>query len=315
MSGDVISERGLLFLGSRMRRLGERMQADVARVIEQAGLPLQPSHYPLLATLDCEGPMTIGTMAQSLGLSQPAVTRSVARLAELGLVATTKVHRDQRHKTVALTEQAQAVLAQSAATVWPRVEAAVAEVCGDGARPLLALLARLERGLDDASLDRRAPMLTVLPFSDDLARRSTTSTHSGSRRCSRSNRPIARCWNSRGRASIAPGGDIRFVAAEGLGVVGACALQKTGERRFELTKMGVLPEARGRKAGEFCTRDDRACGRVGRGNAVPADQRRAVRRRYICMRRSASCMMPKSCAIMVAAMPAAMWRCGYRFPE
>ncbi|MFV3517351.1 hypothetical protein ACNJD8_22330, partial [Mycobacterium tuberculosis] len=65
--------------------------------------------------------------------------------------------------------QAQAVLAQSAATVWPRVEAAVAEVCGDGARPLLALLARLERGLDDASLDRRAPMLTVLPFSDDLA--------------------------------------------------------------------------------------------------------------------------------------------------
>ena len=31
-------------------------------------------------------------------------------------------------------------------------------------------------------------------------------------------------------------------------------MQKTGERRFELTKMGVLPEARGRKAGEFLLR-------------------------------------------------------------
>ena len=34
-------------------------------------------------------------------------------------------------------------------------------------------------------------------------------------------------------------------------VVGACALQKTGEGRFELTKMGVRESARGRKAGEF----------------------------------------------------------------
>lgn len=48
-----------------------------------------------------------------------------------------------------------------------------------------------------------------------------------------------------------PGGDIVFVEAEGLGIVGACALRKTGEGAFELTKMGVLESARGRKAGEF----------------------------------------------------------------
>jgi N-acetylglutamate synthase-like GNAT family acetyltransferase len=50
---------------------------------------------------------------------------------------------------------------------------------------------------------------------------------------------------------VEPGGDILFVEAEGLGLVGACALQKTGPRQFELTKMGVLERARGRKAGEF----------------------------------------------------------------
>jgi GNAT superfamily N-acetyltransferase len=50
---------------------------------------------------------------------------------------------------------------------------------------------------------------------------------------------------------IAPGGDILFVEAAGLGIVGACALQKTGDRRFELTKMGVRESARGRKAGAF----------------------------------------------------------------
>jgi len=50
---------------------------------------------------------------------------------------------------------------------------------------------------------------------------------------------------------IDKGGDILFVEARGLGVVGACALQKTGEGQYELTKMGVLERARGRKAGEF----------------------------------------------------------------
>jgi N-acetylglutamate synthase-like GNAT family acetyltransferase len=48
-----------------------------------------------------------------------------------------------------------------------------------------------------------------------------------------------------------PGGQILFVEAEGLGIVGTCALQKTGATSYELTKMGVRASARGRKAGEF----------------------------------------------------------------
>ena len=251
MPSDIISERGLLFLGSRMRRLGERMQGDVARVIDAAGLPLQPSHYPLLATLDGDGPMTIGAMVQALGLSQPAVTRSVARLVELGMVETTKIHRDQRQKTIALTKAGRAALAQSAAVVWPRVEAAVAQLCGDEATTLLALLDRLERGLDEAPLDRRTPALTLLPFTDDLA----GAFHDINAEWIQTMftlEPTDREVLENPRARIMdPGGDIRFVAAEGLGVVGTCALQKTGEGRFELTKMGVRASARGRKAGEF----------------------------------------------------------------
>jgi N-acetylglutamate synthase-like GNAT family acetyltransferase len=50
---------------------------------------------------------------------------------------------------------------------------------------------------------------------------------------------------------IEAGGDILFVEAEGLGIVGACALQKTGPTSYELTKMGVRASARGMKAGEF----------------------------------------------------------------
>ena len=53
---------------------------------------------------------------------------------------------------------------------------------------------------------------------------------------------------------IDPGGVILFVEAEDLGIVGTCALLKSGEGEYELTKMGVLESARGRKAGEFLLR-------------------------------------------------------------
>ncbi|WP_174287146.1 GNAT family N-acetyltransferase [Sphingomonas bacterium] len=94
------------------------------------------------------------------------------------------------------------------------------------------------------------PTLTILPFTDDLA----GAFHAINAQWIETMftlEPTDREVLEHPRARIIdPGGDIHFVAAEGLGVVGTCALQKTGEGRFELTKMGVLESARGRKAGE-----------------------------------------------------------------
>lgn len=47
------------------------------------------------------------------------------------------------------------------------------------------------------------------------------------------------------------GGEILFVEAEGLGIIGTCALMPVDRDSFELTKMGVRSAARGLKAGEF----------------------------------------------------------------
>ncbi|PNS09096.1 GNAT family N-acetyltransferase [Solilutibacter silvestris] len=54
-----------------------------------------------------------------------------------------------------------------------------------------------------------------------------------------------------GTKIIQPGGVILFVEHASLGIVGTCALQKTGPTSYELTKMGVLESVRGQKAGEF----------------------------------------------------------------
>jgi N-acetylglutamate synthase-like GNAT family acetyltransferase len=49
---------------------------------------------------------------------------------------------------------------------------------------------------------------------------------------------------------IEPGGSIWFAQHASLGVIGTCALVKKDEGVYELTKMGVLKQARALKAGE-----------------------------------------------------------------
>lgn len=256
MVSDVLKDRPALFLGSRLKRLAERMQSEVVKVAEQAGLAIQPSQYALLATLDAHGPQTIGALTAAMELSQPAITRMAARLAEMGLVSIDRVHKDQRHKTVSLTEAGRAGVERSKLHVWPQVDAAVRDLLAGLDGPLLDQIAAIEARLAETPLDQRAQAsseagLTVLDYSDTLAphfRDINAQWIANMYRLEQTDIDVLE--NPRERI-IDRGGDILFVEAEGLGVVGACALQKTGEDQYELTKMGVLESARGRKAGEF----------------------------------------------------------------
>ena len=86
MVDDIVEQLGHLALGTRLKRLGERLQAETTRFIEASGLPLPASQFPLLAALDRPGGLTVGELAEAVGVSQPGVTRSVARLAVQGLM-------------------------------------------------------------------------------------------------------------------------------------------------------------------------------------------------------------------------------------
>jgi DNA-binding MarR family transcriptional regulator len=53
-----------------MRRIGEMLQAEVQQLMELRSVPIQANQYPLLTSLDKNGPLTIGELADALGVSQ-----------------------------------------------------------------------------------------------------------------------------------------------------------------------------------------------------------------------------------------------------
>jgi DNA-binding MarR family transcriptional regulator/N-acetylglutamate synthase-like GNAT family acetyltransferase len=254
MSTDILRELGPIFLGSRLKRLAERMQAGAGRIITDAGLPLQPAQMPLLAALD-RGPMTVGELVEAVGSSQPGVTRAVGQLVSLGLVDSAR-GEDQRQRTLSLTPAGEAAMARIRLLIWPRVGRAVTELLDGLSGPLLDQIGAIEAALAAQPLDARvaalAPAdLAIRDFDDNLAAAfhdinaewiTTMFTME----------PADRETIEHPREHIVdPGGAILFVEAPGLGVIGTCALRKEAEGVFELTKMAVRPAVRGLKAGEF----------------------------------------------------------------
>ena len=247
---DIVQDMGPVFLGSRLKRLAERMQAEAAIAITEAGLPCQPGHMVLLAAL-AGGAKSVNQLVAAVGTSQPGVTRTLGQLGRLGLVSAVS-GTDQRQRLVSLTAEGEAAYSRARATVWPRLGSAVESLLADVPGDFLSQVGLVEHALAERPLLARAkPGLTIHEFSDDLAQ----DFHDINAEWIEAMfvlEPLDRevLQNPREKI-IAPGGIILFVEAPGLGIVGTCALKPTGGGSYELTKMGVRETARGLGAGAF----------------------------------------------------------------
>jgi len=253
MAVDVIAEGAETFLGSRLKRLAERMQAGASRFVGSLGLEVQPTHMGLLAALD-RAPMTVGQLVDAVGTSQPGVTRGIGQLTEMGLVEAAR-GADQRQKTLRLTPAGEAAMVRIKLQVWPRLEQAVKAITDGLSGGFLDQIAAIERALAETPLEARAagagPQLRLREYSPDL-------------------QPVFHAINAEWITAmfrlepadlevledpqthiLDGGGAILFVEAPALGIIGTCALRMTGPNSAELTKMGVRASARGLKAGEF----------------------------------------------------------------
>jgi DNA-binding MarR family transcriptional regulator len=153
---DVVRALGYLCLGTRLKRIGEQVQADTQRIMEQCGVTLQAGQYPLLAAIDRLGPLSIGELAEALGVTQPGVTRAVGLLADAGYLSARKEKGDQRVRRLSLTREGAALIARSKTEIWPLIEAAVRETCDRLEGELIDRLNQLEDALREKPLHHRA---------------------------------------------------------------------------------------------------------------------------------------------------------------
>src|SRR5262245_40378730 len=128
MTRDVVRELGFLTLGTRLKRIGERLQADAQRIMGDHGGRLHASQYPFMAAIDSLGPLTVGERAEAVGITQPGATRAVTQLVELGFLRAEQFPDDQRRRIISFSEEGRQLVDMAKRQVWPMVESAVRDV-------------------------------------------------------------------------------------------------------------------------------------------------------------------------------------------
>jgi N-acetylglutamate synthase-like GNAT family acetyltransferase/DNA-binding transcriptional ArsR family regulator len=261
MPRDVLAEMGPLALGSRLKRLAERMQADATRVFADRGLPIQGTHFPLLAALTTYGPLSVSEAVEAVGISQPAVTRIHNALQKLGLTTVAPVEGDSRQKQIRLTPEGEALVGELKRDLWPHVRSAAQQLCEGPDADLLTQIGRIEDALQTRSLHDRIcdaeaaasgqPSLRLVEYDDRLAPEFDAITREWVEDMFVLEKKDIEIIEHPREMIIDRGGVILFVEAADLGIIGTCALMPVDGDAFELTKMGVRASARGLKAGDF----------------------------------------------------------------
>lgn len=248
---DILQDLGAIALGSRLKRLSDRLLADAAAILARADIPIQPTHVGLMAALERDGPLTISQTVERLGVSQPAVTRTASSLVDLGLVTTAPDADDGRARRLTLTAAGAAIMAQVRTEIWPRLSPVVSALCDGREAALLDLIGRIEANLGERSMtDRVADAVMILPWAPERARAFHDINAAWITEMFALEPHDLEVLENPQAMIIDRGGDILFAHVDGLGIVGACALMPADDGAVELTKMGVLASARGRKVGE-----------------------------------------------------------------
>lgn len=261
MAQDVLQDVGFLGLGSRLKRLAERLQADAGKAHGDAGFPMKPSQFPLLVALE-QGALTVGEAVAATGVSQPAITRTLGTLIASDVVETRRDPDDQRVKRIHLTDAGRDLVARMRRDLWPHVHAAAAELVDDEPRTFLKHLAHIEAALEQRPLGerierrrKRSTGLRIVPWREELAPVFAEITRAWVEEMFSLEENDRRLIENPRQQIIDQGGAIWFVEANDLGIVGTCALMPVEAKTFELTKMGVLSSARGRGAGAYLLRE------------------------------------------------------------
>ena len=256
---DFFDELGELALGSRLKRLSDRLYSDALAVYKRYNMPVQPKWFTLLALLDKKKRVSIVEAAELLKLSQPALSQFSKQLVAEGLVEILADDSDSRKRMLSLSSAGIVTVANMKST-WRGVEKAARDLCTDGANDFYPALLKLEQSLNSESLLMRTQnhlqaaetsnQLEFIPYSEDLAPFFEVINTQWIESMFSLEEIDKQVLRKPGEFIVEPGGHIFFAKHPHHGIVGTCALLKSGEDEFELTKMGVLLASRGLKIGE-----------------------------------------------------------------
>lgn len=248
MKNEIFKEIGI---GTRCRRIFEMLSIEMDKIYKEEGADIRMREFPILYCLHQKGPLLIADMQKLTGLSHSAVSQTVKKLSNKNYLLL-RTAEDARSKIVVFSDRGEKLISKLI-PVWEVAERAMSDVLKNCNHNILDALDDYESELINKSFTQRYndfknkkpdQKIETVPY--DIKYKEAW-------------RHINQQWIEKlfvmeeediinlsdpEKYVLDKGGEIYFSLLDGK-PVGAIALKKFSPTRFELSKMGVLPEAQG----------------------------------------------------------------------
>jgi DNA-binding MarR family transcriptional regulator/N-acetylglutamate synthase-like GNAT family acetyltransferase len=253
---DLIKELGELGMATRLKRLGERLSQDVARIYKSRHLDFEPKWFTTMYALYKNDSMSVQSLAQSLGLTHPAIIQFVNQMKKRHLVETRQGEKDKRVNLVSLTQKGRETF-ETIRPLLTDIEEVTSEVVNSPGIDMLILLDRIEETLDEKGVydrimerikERELKEVRIVgyepKYKDDFKRLNEEWLKKYFSIEPEDEKILS------GPEEITKNGGEIFFALYNNEVAGTCAAIKTDKHTFELAKMGVTEKYQGRQIGK-----------------------------------------------------------------
>jgi len=251
-------QTGKMAIGSRLRLLTGKITEDSALLYKLYGFELTPKWFPVFFVLSHKASLPITEIAQQIGHSQPSVTKIIKEMAKAGLVKSNLKSTDKRQNLAGLTAKGK-LLAEEIQVQYQDVAAAIEALEKEASYPLWEAVAQWEMLLEQTSLLSRVKQQRKLRESEEVAIVEYRPKYK------KAFKQLNEQWITQyfeleqadrdaidhpQSYIINKGGKI-LVALYKNEPVGVCALIQMDHSKydFELAKMAVSPDARGKNIG------------------------------------------------------------------
>ncbi len=253
---DFYALTGKMALGSRLRRLAERFTHESAKVYQSYGVDIDPKFFPVFFMLSHNQESSISEIARDIGHSHPSVSKIVKEMTLKGLTVTAKAENDSRINVVKLSAKGLALVPRLNEQCTD-VQATVGQLIEEADVDLWRAIEQVELLLEEKSFfhrvrqvrsSREKEFVEIIAYSAEYQ-----TTYAA----------LNKAWIEEHfqleaadihaldhpKEYILDKGGLIFLAKYNNEIVGSCAMLKMTESSYELAKMAVTEQAKGKGIG------------------------------------------------------------------
>jgi len=260
----TIEDMGALFLSTRLKRLSDNMYDEVDAIYDALEIKMNSRWTSVLFILHDNGNSGVTQLAETMGLTHPAISQMSRKLIEQGYVENIPDANDERRRLLGLTEQGRQLVEQLK-PVWERIHLILDERIDSGQHHLLKAITHIEKQQEKQSFSSAvlevlklsgSNEIEIIPYAKEYAADFKRLNVEWLEKYFYVEKIDDQVLSKPKKYILSEGGDIFFARYQGE-IVGTCALIRVEETKgnkitvkYELSKMAVTEKYQGLKIGK-----------------------------------------------------------------